>query len=156
MADYFDYKTITSSLIKAVKTATGYPCLEANSTGDQPPYPFATFTITSPRIQIQEDDNSNAQFEAVVSLTWHDTSSLSVLNLAKRCESFIKSTSGRAIFAEKGVVIVGATDFDRRDNFISIEYERTAGFDISLRVMDPHKDDVEDMDGIQINSDGGY
>lgn len=150
MAEYFDYTVITSSLIKAVRTLTNYPCGEANSTGDQPPYPFATFTITSPKITIQHDDD-NAPFELTVSLTWHDTSSLSVLNLAKKCESFFKSSAGRAVFAEKDVVIVNVTDFDRRDNFLSIEYERSAGFDVLMRVLDPYADEIEGMENIQIN-----
>lgn len=151
MTSYFDYKIITSSLIKAVKTLTGYPCIEANGTGDQPKYPFATFTITSPHIQIQQDENQNAPFEAVVSFTWHDESSLSVLNLAKKCHSFFGSTKGRGIFAEKGVVIVGMTDFDKRDNFISIEYERSAGFDIMMRVRDVFVDDVDGIEKIELN-----
>lgn len=154
MTEYFDYKVITSSLIKAVRTLTGFPCIEANSTGDQPPYPFATFTITSPKITIQQDDN-NAPFELTVSLTWHDTSSLSVLNLAKKCESFFKSAEGRAIFDEKNIVIVDVMDFDRRDNFISIEYERSAGFDILMRVHDPHVDDVEAIEQIEFKNIGG-
>lgn len=149
MPSYFDYRIVTSSLIKAVRSLTTYPCIEANGTGEQPAYPFATFTITAPKITIQRDDD-NAQFELTVSLTWHDQSSLSVLNLAKKCESFFKSSAGRALFAEKGVVIVDVMGFDRRDNFISIEYERMAGFDISMRVMDTHVDDVAGIESIKI------
>ena len=149
MAEFFDYTVITSSLIKAVHTLTGYLCGEANGTADQPDYPFATFTITTPKITIQQDGD-NAPFELTVSLTWHDESSLSVLNLAKKCESFFKSTAGRALFAEKGVVIVDVHGFDRRDNFISIEYERMAGFDIRLRVVDPYADEVLPIDNIVI------
>lgn len=150
LVNYFDYKVVTSSLIKAVRTLTGYPCIEANGTGEQPAYPFATFTITSPKITIQHDDD-NAPFELAVSLTWHDESSMSVLNLAKKCESFFKSSTGRSVFAEKGVVIVDVMGFDRRDNFISIEYERMAGFDISMRVMDPYADDIGNVTKILIN-----
>lgn len=150
LVNYFDYKVVTSSLIKAVRTLTGYPCIEANGTGEQPAYPFATFTITSPKITIQHDDD-NAPFELTVSLTWHDESSLSVLNLAKKCESFFKSTKGRTLFAEKDIVIVDVLGFDRRDNFISIEYERMAGFDIFMRVIDPHADDIENIEQIQVN-----
>ncbi|GKV70280.1 hypothetical protein NCCP2716_27780 [Sporosarcina sp. NCCP-2716] len=152
MANYFDYRVITSSLIQAVRTATGYPCIEANGTGEQPAYPFATFTITSPKITIQRDDE-NAPFELTVSLTWHDESSLSVLNLAKKCESYFKSTAGRSVFVAKGVVIVDIMGFDRRDNFISIEYERMAGFDVSMRVLDPFLDEVDPI--TQIRTNGG-
>lgn len=148
MANYFDYKVVTSSLIKAVRTLTEKPCIEANGTGEQPAYPFATFTIMNPKIAIQQDEE-NAQFELTVSLTWHDESSLSVLNLAKQCESYFKSTEGRSLFAEKGVVIVDVMDFDRRDNFISIEYERSAGFDIKMRVLDSHADDVSPIEQIE-------
>lgn len=150
MAEYFDYKIITSSLIKAVRTLTTYPCIEANSTGEQPTYPFATFTITSPKITI-ERDNDNAQFEMVVSLTWHDESSLSVLNLSKKCESYFKSSAGRQIFADKGVVVADVMGFDRRDNFISIEYERSAGFDITMRVLDTYTDDIAPIEQIKLN-----
>lgn len=150
MVNYFDYKVVTSTLIKAVRTLTNLPCIEANGTGEQPAYPFATFTITSPKITIQHDDD-NAPFELTVSLTWHDESSMSVLNLAKKCESFFKSTAGRAVFNEKGVVIVDVMGFDRRDNFISIEYERMAGFDISMRVVDPFADEIGNIEQIKVH-----
>lgn len=149
MTAYFDYKIITSSLIKAVKQATGVVCIEGNSSAQQPTYPFATFTITSPRI-INQHDAEGSQFEVVVSLTYHDSSSISVLNLAKRCESFFGSHNGRTIFSEKNVVVVDIDNFDKRDNFISIDFERTAGFDVTLRVAETFVDDVPNIDNIII------
>ena len=149
MTTYFDYKIITSSLIKAVKQATGVVCIEGNSSAQQPPYPFATFTITSPRI-VNQHDTEGSQFEVVVSLTYHDSSSISVLNLAKRCESFFGSHSGRTIFSEKNIVVVDIDNFDKRDNFISIDFERTAGFDVTLRVAETFVDDVPNIDNIII------
>lgn len=149
MTAYFDYKIITSSLIKAVKQATGVVCIEGNSRAQQPPYPFATFTITSPRV-VNQHDAEGSQFEVVVSLTYHDSSSISVLNLAKRCESFFGSHNGRTIFSEKNVVVVDIDNFDKRDNFISIDFERTAGFDVTLRVAETFVDDVPSIDNIII------
>jgi len=152
LANYFDYTVISSSLIKAVRLLTSYPCIEANGSGEQPPWPFATFTISTPKITIQQDD-ANAPFELVVSLTWHDQSSMSVLNLAKKCESYFKSADGRNLFAEKGIVLVDVMGFDRRDNFISINYERMAGFDIRMRVVDPHEENIIPIEKIEI---GGF
>lgn len=149
MTAYFDYKIITSSLIKAVKQATGVVCIEGNSSAQQPTYPFATFTITSPHI-VNQHDAEGSQFEVVVSLTYHDSSSISVLNLAKRCESFFGSHTGRTIFSEKNVVVVDIDNFDKRDNFISIDFERTAGFDVTLRVAETFVDDVPNIDNIII------
>lgn len=149
MTTYFDYKIITSSLIKAVKQATGVVCIEGNSSAQQPAYPFATFTITSPHI-VNQHDAEGSQFEVVVSLTYHDSSSISALNLAKRCESFFGSHNGRTIFSEKNVVVVDIDNFDKRDNFISIDFERAAGFDVTLRVAETFVDDVPNIDNIII------
>lgn len=149
MTTYFDYKIITSSLIKAVKQATGVVCIEGNSSAQQPTYPFATFTITSPRV-VNQHDAEGSQFEVVVSLTYHDSSSISVLNLAKRCESFFGSHTGSTTFLEKNVVVVDIDNFDKRDNFISIDFERTAGFDVTLRVAETFVDDVPNIDNIII------
>lgn len=73
-----------------------------------------------------------------------------MLNLAKRCESFFGSHNGRTIFSEKNVVVVDIDNFDKRDNFISIDFERTAGFDVTLRVAETFVDDVPGIDNIII------
>ncbi|MEK4883477.1 hypothetical protein NST81_01930 [Bacillus sp. FSL W8-0223] len=150
----FDYTTVTSALIKAIKDGTGYPLIAANSAGDPPPYPYCSFTITSPKIDI-ERDYEGAIFELVVSLTWHGTSSVGVLNLAKKTESYLKSSQGRKALSDKGIVIVSTSGFTSRDNFISIDYERMAGFDVQLRVRDTVTEDVETIDDFQINNTGG-
>lgn len=155
LADYFDYTIVTRSLIKAIRNGTGYPLIEANSAGEQPPYPFCTFTITSPKIDIERDQD-NALFEIAVSLTWHGTSSLGVLNLSKKSESYFKSSDGRKTFEDNGIVVVSTTSVSGRDNFISIDYERMAGFDVRLRVRDTFTDDIGNIEGFKINQYGGY
>lgn len=154
MSNDFDYTTVTSALIKAIKDGTGYPLIAENSAGDPPPYPYCSYTITSPKIDI-ERDYEGAIFELVVSLTWHGTSSVGVLNLAKKAESYLKSSQGRKALSDKGIVIVSTSGFTSRDNFISIDYERMAGFDVQLRVRDTYVDDVEPIEGFKINDNGG-
>lgn len=149
MSSYFKYVTITAPLIKAVKQATGCICIEHNSSGEQPAYPFATYSITSPEITNQHD-KEGSQFEVALSLTFHDSSSINVLNIAKMCESFFDSQKGRAIFAERDVVLAYTENFERRDNFISIDYERLAGFDVRLRVAETFVDDIDTIENIKI------
>jgi hypothetical protein len=149
LSNDFDYTTVTSALIKAVKDGTGYPLIAGNSAGEPPPYPYCSYTITSPKIGI-ERDYEGALFELVVSLTWHGTSSVGVLNLAKKTESYLKSSKGRKALSDKGIVVVSTSDFTSRDNFISIDYERMAGFDVQLRVRDTYVDDVEPIEEFKI------
>lgn len=153
MAD-FDYTTVTSALIKAIKDSTGYPLIAGNSSGEQPPYPFCTFTFTSPEIEI-ERFYEGALFEIVVSLTWHDTSQIGVLNLAKKSENYFRSTRGKKTLSDNGIAIADILNSSSRDNFISIDYERTAGFDLRLRVRDTFVDDVESIQGFKINNNNG-
>ncbi|KZM54912.1 hypothetical protein A3Q35_13210 [Aeribacillus pallidus] len=149
MSNDFDYTTVTSALIKAIKEGSGYPLIADNSVGDPPPYPYCSYTITSPKIDI-ERDYEGAIFELVVSLTWHGTSSVGVLNLAKKAESYLKSSQGRSFLEKQGIVVVSTMNFSQRDNFISIDYERTAGFDVQLRVRDTYVDDVESIEEFKI------
>ncbi|WP_437178084.1 phage neck terminator protein [Heyndrickxia coagulans] len=72
---------MTRALIKAIKDGTGYQLIEANSPGAAG-ISFCTFTITSPSNQI-ERYYEGALFEMVVSLTWHGTSQIGVLNWLK-------------------------------------------------------------------------
>jgi hypothetical protein len=154
LSNDFDYTTVTSALIKAIKDGIGYPLIADNSAGDPPPYPYCSFTITSPKIDI-ERDYEGAIFELVVSLTWHGTSSVGVLNLAKKAESYLKSSQGRNALSDKGIVVVSTSGFTSRDNFISIDYERMAGFDVQLRVRDTYVDDVEPIESFEIKNNGG-
>ncbi len=146
MSNEYDYTVVTSALIKAIMDGTGCPLIEENSAGDQPEYPFCTFTITSPEINI-ERDYEGALFEMVVSLTWHGTSSIGVLNLAKKSKSYLKSTQGRKTLSDNGLAIVDISSSNPRDNFISTDYERMAGFDVRLLAQDNFTDD--DVDTIE-------
>ncbi|MGG3677490.1 hypothetical protein ABEU95_12435 [Heyndrickxia faecalis] len=155
MSNDFDYTVVTRALIKAIKDGTGYQLIEANSPGEQPEYPFCTFTITSPSIQI-ERYYEGALFEMVVSLTWHGTSSVGVLNLAKKSESYLRSDAGRKTLADNGIALVDITGISSRDNFISIDYERTIGFDVRLLAKDTFTDDsVDTIESFKVNYYGG-
>lgn len=149
MAD-FDYTTVTSALIKAIKDGTGYPAIAGNSAGEQPAYPFCTFTITSPKIDV-ERFYEGALFEIVVSLTWHGISQIDVLNLSKKSESYLRSTLGKKALSDNGIAIVDILNSSSRDNLISIDYERTAGFDLRLRVRDTYIDNVDFIAGFKLN-----
>lgn len=150
LSNDFDYTTVTRALIKGIKEGTGYPLIQANSPGKPPNYPFCTFTITSPKIEI-ERDFEGAYFEIVVSLTWHSDDVIGVLNLSKKSESYLKSTSGRKTLSDNGISLLSISGYSSRDNFISIDYERMAGFDAKLLVRDTNVDNVDSIAGFKLN-----
>jgi len=151
----FDYRKITKALIAFVsKEVLGTPCIEDNGSGEQPPHPFTTFTITTPHIAIEQFEGSGEEFEAVLSITYHSLSSLDALNSTQRLKTAFEHHNGSDFFRKNDIIIVSIDNLDRRDNFISIDYERTAGFDVRIRVVNT----LNELDGfsdIQINNEMG-
>ena len=118
----------------------GRPLIEHNSVGDMPDYPFCTYQITSPYIPITSDVVENEQFELVVSFTWHGQSSLDMLNFAMRTNKYFRSPQGTETLSKKDIVASQVSNYGARDNFISIDYERSAGLDVRFRVSDNYVD----------------
>jgi hypothetical protein len=150
----FDYTPVVDALI-GVTTDLGYIMIEDDSEGDLPSYPFATYNFISPYLPTGSQIEMNTQFEAVVSITFHDRSKLSVLNLSHKLATYLKTSKVRETLSVKDIVIVNIEAAQPRDNFISIAYERMAGFDVRLRLRDAYSDDVDNIEGFKINNNGG-
>lgn len=150
---YFDYVNVTKTLIAAMQTLR-ITLIQANTAGTQPPYPFATFTITTPKVLVgnQSGPQQAEQFELVVSLTFKSTSALTALNLAEQAQQYLRSNTGRSfLLGTGGLVLASVQGFTNRDNFISIDYERNVGFDIQLRAANPFVEELPPIEQAPIN-----
>jgi hypothetical protein len=150
---YFDYSTVTKTLVQAMRSL-GITLIQADSAGDQPAYPFATYTITTPKLIVgnQVQPQPAEQFEMVVSLTFKSQSAIQALNLAERAQQYLRSNAGRSFLLENGgLVLVSIQGFTNRDNFITIDYERNVGFDIQLRAVDPFVEELPQIEQAPIN-----
>lgn len=157
MADptYFDYSTVTKTLVQAMRSL-GITLIQADSAGDQPAYPFATYTITTPKLIVgnQVQPQQAEQFEMVVSLTFKSQSAIQALNLAEQVQQYFRSNAGRSFLLDTGgMVLVSVQGFTNRDNFITIDYERNVGFDIQLRARNPFVEELPQIEDAPINQD---
>ena len=143
----FDYRPVVDALINVAKDL-GIVMIEDDSEGDLPPYPFATYTFTSPFIPIGNQLEITALFEAVISITFHDRSKLNVLNLSRKLATYFKTSSARENLRSKGIIVVSIEAVSTRDNFISIGYERMAGFDMRIRLFDMFQDNPDTIEKI--------
>lgn len=150
----YDYSDLVTALVEAVSSLSdGKPLIESNSNGEQPDYPFCTYSIINPFLRITTDVVQNETFEAVISLTWHDDSAINVLNLANRTNKWFRSFIGRDFLFQKNIIVVDVKMDGQRDDLISIEYERKAGLDIRLRLNDSFIDEVESIDEFSISNE---
>ena len=148
----FDYRAqLIRPLIAHVKDAINCLLIESNSSGSQPTFPFATYTIIDPFIAIQFEDSENEPFECVISITLHDDSSLDVLNLATKLRKSFATEKNLRKFRGLGIVIVSLEPTASRDTMLTIDYERLAGFDLRVRTHDSFVDDTkEPIDNINL------
>ncbi|EKT8900530.1 hypothetical protein CJ756_002942 [Listeria monocytogenes] len=151
----YDYGKLVKTLINAVNELSGgLQLIESSSGGEQPEYPFCQYTITSPYIAISPDIVEGEQFEIVISLTWRALSGHQALNLANATNKYFRSQKGRFFMQENGgIVVVSVQNSGLRDTFISIEYERSAGIDLRLRVVDSYSSEIQEIDNISFTNE---
>ncbi|EST12046.1 phage neck terminator protein [Sporolactobacillus laevolacticus] len=139
-----DYTMINSTLISVIQSRIGHPVIVANGTGPQPDYPFCTFSVITPYLPIgrgeQDPDQLTEHVEAVISFTWHAKRHNEVLNLSIQTASLLKLVSSRQILSDQGIVIVSISNATVRDTFLTVDTERSAGFDLRIRVANVYED----------------
>lgn len=144
MANQFDYTLLAKLMIEKIQEHMQLTLIESDSTGPAPDFPFVTYSVTSPFISVTTDIVESEVFECVVSLTVHDSSKLMVLGLANRLNKLFRQFGIRNTFKEKKIVIVSLSAVQSRDNFLTYDYERLAGFDIRFRIKDSFVDDTKE------------
>ncbi|MFL2133009.1 LIC_12616 family protein [Desemzia sp. FAM 23990] len=152
MGQSFDYREFINKIATLLKTNFQLSLIESNSIGEQLDFPFVTYTITSPYISTTQDIVENEIFEMIISFTIHTRSTLDALNTSGNINKWFRSDTTRLVLAKDGIVVVKATNSGSRDNFVSVDYERTAGFDIRFRVTDQYiGEQVEGISAVQID-----
>jgi len=132
-----DYEDIISKVNYELRQILPYPIVEQASTQKQPPYPYGTYTVTSPYLNpktYRSGDTLIEEVEIVVSYTWLSVDSFECLNFAQRSSTLLKSIAIKQRLTDGGITVVRIDGFGSRDNFMSIEVERRVGFDVRLRV----------------------
>lgn len=145
MTNSYDYAMLAKTLIELLKNELDLVLIESDSKGKRPDDPFLTYTFISPYIPINVDITDNEQFECIISLTVHEQSKLRALSISERVRKLFRQFKVKNILSERKIVIVSASKVQARDNFITYDYERMAGFDLKLRLQDDFVDTTKDF-----------
>lgn len=147
-----DYEAIVTAVNRLIKTETGCPVVKQNSNSPQPPYPFCSYTITSPYLNaasFEKGETLTEDVEVVLSLTWSSKDDIEPIALAQKAATAFKHTSTRQKFFDLGLAIVRIDGFGSRDNLISIQTEYRAGFDLRLRVRHSESKAIDTIETVQ-------
>lgn len=149
----FSYELLADELIAIIKKSTGLQLIESSTAGPQPDKPFFSYEVISPYIPVTIDVTDNEVFELVVSIKCHTDSSIQALNLSEQLRKYLNSFSVKVGLQNSRITLVKTTQSKKRDNFISIDYERLAGFDARFRVQDSYVDNAVIIENIELQEE---
>lgn len=154
---------IRSYIIRNLNKTTGIKTIVAEQSSEQPPYPFNTikFTTLGKKIgramqYMKEDGQYTEQdIEMILSVTSFSAGTENEIdqatNNAYKALQFFE-IDGIEVLQDKNIAVVKTTELTNRDTFISIEYERRAGFDVRIRTRAQLVKAIDTIDSVNINN----
>lgn len=132
--------------------------IQAETTGQQPPYPFIAIKQTSPAIGVGQPalftgngtQTIEQDYEMVLSLTAYSDAIESATDLANKARNYFLG-KGTVELSDAYIAIVDVLPATNRDVFLTIEYERRIGFDIRLRVRDTETYNIDVIEKVTVN-----
>lgn len=132
-----------------------------DQTGDMPEYPFVTYKLISPYLETGGGNDGVAaahdgvlltrekSIEQVFSFTAHDLDADVAYQTCFNTIDYFDFV-GRDPLREEGIVVVGFSNVQNRDTFLTIDYERRVGVDVRIRVLDQSQMQYDSIDKAEI------
>lgn len=120
----------------------GYECpvILANQTAPIPPYPYISFTITTPvgaDMKGYSISNNGTRYKSLTqtwSFTVQSDDDMQALAVAMQAYDWFALT-GNTFLSDNDVVVQRVHNINNRDNLLSIEYEYRRGFDVEFLLI---------------------
>lgn len=155
------HSEIRNPIISNLNEYMGIPVIQSEDNGEQPAYPFMTFSLNSPYLPLghnsKEEIEENGKtiiretehFEQVYSFTVvGEDEDIVQDNLIKAIQFF--KVFGVQILKDNEIAIVEVYNAQKRDTLLTIDYERRAGFDVKIRVAHNLDFESEVIENIKI------
>lgn len=135
-----DLDFIRSVVVKGLKSYLGIPVIRSNQTGEPPPYPYLSYTITN---LLSENNGTWGEYDdgwdrKPVTQTWSITvqsdQASEAMEFAVKAHDWLDRI-GTVQLNDSHVIVQSLTGITNRDNMITIEYEYRNGFDMVLWLL---------------------
>ncbi|MCL0330528.1 phage neck terminator protein [Apilactobacillus xinyiensis] len=155
MIQAFNYSDLMAKINDKMYEKMGYSAISQGSQGESDEYPFFTYEIINAHIGIGATDNVNAEvFEMLIEFDAHVsdvattdddifTGSTGAATLANNLRKFFTISDIQEWAALNKFPIVDISDVTDTTNIISMQVERSAGFQVRLRIKDDFQDNEE-------------
>ena len=136
-----DVTAIRSAIVKGLRDYVGCPVIRSNQTGESPPYPYISYTITTLKTQNNgtyghyEDDVIAKPTTQIWSITVQSDDNNECVDICLKAHTWLDEL-GRVYLGDNNVIVQSVGNVTNRDNMLTIEYEYRNGFDITIWCMD--------------------
>ena len=137
---------VRNAIVKGLHDYTQLLVVQSSTIGNMPKYPFITYSVTSPYLQLGMDEEYTEEinsvirnrhvfhYERVFSFTIVAKEEGEAMDYCMRAMRYFRN-AGVQELKDKGIVVVEVTNVTARDTFITIDYERRYGFDVRIRLV---------------------
>lgn len=139
------HSDIRDKLVTGLHNFTKLLVVQQSSTGKQPAYPFITYSVNNPYLQLgqpehytEETDGSTIErnkehYEQVYSFTVASKDEDEAMDMCLLAIQYFKFYGVQEL-KDHNIAVVKVSNLSARDNMITINYERRYGFDVRIRV----------------------
>ena len=123
-------------------TSKGYNCpvIMANQAIPAPPYPYLSYTVTSPVVSdtahysVATDGTRFKSLEQIWSFTVQSDDDTEAMNIALLAYDWFALT-GNTYLSDNDIIALRVGNVTNRDNLLTIEYEYRRGFDVNFSLL---------------------
>ncbi len=135
-----DLDAIRTVLVKGLKEYLKIPVIRSNQTGNPPPYPYLSYTITNLASENRgtwgeyEDGKDRKPITQTWSLTVQSDNANEAMQLTMKAHEWL-DRAGTVYLYDNHVIVQSVGNISNRDNLITIEHEYRNGFDFVLWLL---------------------
>lgn len=140
-----DFRTIEETIRASLENwlrSKGFTCpvILANQASPSPPYPYLSYTVTTPQnanmkqYSVSADGTRYKPLVQTWSFTVQSADNAEALEIALQAHDWFELI-GNTYLSDNGIVAQRVGSISNRDNMISIQYEYRRGFDVDFLLM---------------------
>lgn len=142
MINYRENEILIVNGLQEYLKKKGYDCpvVMANQTARIPPYPYISYTVTTPYVVEQgfyskyQDGTRQKQIGQIWSFTAQSNDDVQAFNVAIAAHDWL-SIAGDTYLNDNNIVVQNVGNITNRDNLLTIEYEYRCGFDVTFSLL---------------------
>lgn len=166
------YKEIRNSIVKGLYEYLQYPVVPTDNNQKKPDYPFVSYKFTTifrgqgghnliadiipsedPNFEYDIEVTHQEQPQMVLSVSTYSLDEVEAYELAIKAKNWFRFQD-HDFLKVNSIVVVGTSALQDRTIHIVDNYERKAGFDITLRTVSEQKKVIETIEKVNIEMEG--